>query len=1470
MKPKKPSRKSHNLRGSVEYLESRELLSVTPLDPLLPTGLTELSGDAATLATPPFDVRWAEFSPTSIGGWSTRCQVTVSAAPQIQSVGSGLIVTLNETDLWLNTGDPVLPVMSSLLVLPRGTKLAGISVAATGNKVLLASGAELVVAPSPVPFDASTSAEALWDQVLDRSLTLDDLVHFSTFTWGGYSLASVAITPVAYDRESSSLFYYQEIEVELQVAEDAVDDVIPIAEERLRDELANLVVNPEILATYPLAAAPPSDPYEYLIITNSSLSAEFVPLVQDKMSRGIRARLVTTEWIEQNYRGTENNDLADRIREFIRESYLQHGTRWVLLGGDAEIIPARGVYESVGNIVDTGLATDMYYACLDGPWNRDGDNLWGETTDGANGGDIDLVPEVIVGRAPVSTVIEARNFVTKTLAYTNLAHPNATSVLLLGEKLDNITQGSISNEIIRQEAIPPNWNVTTLYDTASETWTTSQVISRLNSAPNLVHHLGHANSTYVARMTTSQVASLANPFPYVMYSQGCDAGSFDTRDVAIAEQHVVAPSGAVAVVMNTRYGWYVPGASPGGSHDYALAFFDAVFNKHRTQLGEAFLASKIDNLFRLTAGGAYRWIHLSSTLFGDPELVIQTNDWQPPSRSQISGYVYQDLNGNGQFDLGEPGVSQALVYLDLDQDGQRDHGTATFTQSTPQALVDYGTTVSRLAVSGVGTVHNLIVSVNICHTYDADLVLTLISPSGRRVKLAANVGGAGDGFVDTVFDDAAQELIGQGVAPFTGRFRPAEPLSLLSGEAADGVWTLEVRDAMYWDTGVLEGWSLSFAYDEPYTLTQEDGSYSFVALPPGTYTVRYELPSGAPLPPFADSGQTVTVNANQAVTNVNFAAPSTASVVDLGTITDVTLNMGNQERGLFRFSAGNGGILSLLLKEAAESPIGQVFVFSAEGHLLPSRTLEATSTRWDWQVERNEEYYLVLNGFASAQTLRLVNLVEISQDSLTIHGTDGADQVELAFDSETVLTVNGVAYHSSVIPLEEITRVTVDTYTGDDEVAVRLPDGDVVLISAPGQAEIYLGSTQLVISNSETIRVRAGSGTAVAQMNDSPEDDLFVCRPGFAQLSGDGFVSEVENFSVIHGYSRRGGQDVAHLYDSAGNDRFIARSEQAVMSGDGYYNRAKSFRYVHSYSIAGGNDTAQLFGTAGNDILVARADWTSLRGETYFLRAKFFERVQASGGSGGYDVAALIGSPASDTLVAGPRWAEITMPNTEVKIQRFSTVTADGQGGWDQALLHDSPGNDHLKAWPGQATMTGTQYQINLINFEEITGKSSAGGSDIAELWDSPGNDEFLSRGSESWLSGLGFSNRVLNFAIVHGYSTSGGTDTAYLYGNNGVNNWVVRSEQTTVSSEAEYRRTKAFERVFILGGPDFGDTAQLFDSAGDDQLIVDTDQVIFRYPQGEVTLSRISKITARSTSGNDRVLAHAVDALLTFQGRWL
>jgi len=102
-------------------------------------------------------------------------------------------------------------------------------------------------------------------------------------------------------------------------------------------------------------------------------------------------------------------------------------------------------------------------------------------------------------------------------------------------------------------------------------------------------------------------------------------------------------------------------------------------------------------------------------------------------------------------------------------------------------------------------------TVGIDHTFVGDLVGTLAGPGGATATLFARTGGSGNNLCQVVFDDAAAEPFASllsGRAPFTGTWRPAEPLDALLSAPVDGDWRLDVVDAALRDTGTIRAVSL--------------------------------------------------------------------------------------------------------------------------------------------------------------------------------------------------------------------------------------------------------------------------------------------------------------------------------------------------------------------------------------------------------------------------------------------------------------------------------------------------------------------------------------------------------------------------------------------------------------------------------------------------------------------------------------
>lgn len=175
-----------------------------------------------------------------------------------------------------------------------------------------------------------------------------------------------------------------------------------------------------------------------------------------------------------------------------------------------------------------------------------------------------------------------------------------------------------------------------------------------------------------------------------------------------------------------------------------------------------------------------------------------------------SSYVYAvestDAVGNPALDTN----GGAYYTFTTGQNVAPDYGST----DTPVAIPDNNPAgaASTITVPDNKPVQNVKVTVNITHTYDGDLTLTLIPPIGAPITLSAKRGGFGDDFAGTVFDDSAATSITTGTAPFMGPFRPETPLATANGITAAGNWQLKVVDSDNVDVGTIDSWTLSLVY----------------------------------------------------------------------------------------------------------------------------------------------------------------------------------------------------------------------------------------------------------------------------------------------------------------------------------------------------------------------------------------------------------------------------------------------------------------------------------------------------------------------------------------------------------------------------------------------------------------------------------------------------------------------------------
>jgi subtilisin-like proprotein convertase family protein len=128
-------------------------------------------------------------------------------------------------------------------------------------------------------------------------------------------------------------------------------------------------------------------------------------------------------------------------------------------------------------------------------------------------------------------------------------------------------------------------------------------------------------------------------------------------------------------------------------------------------------------------------------------------------------------------------------------------------------VFDHGTVSDSFLINFVYPIYDLNVKIDtLLHTWVGDLTIEL-RKGGTSVRLVYNSGGSGDNFIGTELNDSALTSIDNASAPFTGSFRPNQPLNSFNHISANGYWVLTINDNASGDTGILKAWCLILKAD---------------------------------------------------------------------------------------------------------------------------------------------------------------------------------------------------------------------------------------------------------------------------------------------------------------------------------------------------------------------------------------------------------------------------------------------------------------------------------------------------------------------------------------------------------------------------------------------------------------------------------------------------------------------------------
>jgi Peptidase family C25/FG-GAP-like repeat len=594
----------------------------------------------------------AESSPSSITHRLTFDESQIAIHPAGTGGAADAIRVDYPGSVTAPAGAPDLPRVPLWIEIPAGMRAAAVR----GTPAEIRDLKSAVVAKAPI----APRADGTIPEAVDEAAKLPDPKAWAELgaqgSFRGHWVASVLVTPVQWDEASGRLIAARAVDLEIELepllpAEAGA--VVPRArivreiearfDQSAGQKIAGFVplAPTESLAESAAGSGPAGPgPYqptfrpttdgsavEYVIVTSQALAAEFQDLANWKTQKGAQAVVRTVEWIDQTY--PNGVDRAERIRFFIRDAYQNWGTLFVLLGGDTDIVPPRYAQMLIFN--GERIPSDYYYGCLEGNWNGDGDSRFGESlTSGGLGDEIDLLYDVNVGRAPVSTLAEAQAFVDKTIGYdkTPPIHPRyPASVAFMAERLFDDTHGA---DIAEQAfAVVPSFFLRRrLYEESgsypgSLELTRQAAIDSMNHGFGILHHVGHGFRNTMSMgdgaISNPDADNLTNgPRNSVVFAINCSSASIDFN--SIGERFVKNPNGGSISYLGTSRVSFV---SP--SIIYQNAWYAAVFQDSIRTLGPAVDVARLPLAPNALHDSAERWNLLATILLGDPEADVYTN-----------------------------------------------------------------------------------------------------------------------------------------------------------------------------------------------------------------------------------------------------------------------------------------------------------------------------------------------------------------------------------------------------------------------------------------------------------------------------------------------------------------------------------------------------------------------------------------------------------------------------------------------------------------------------------------------------------------------------------------------------------------------------------------------------------------------------------------------------------------------------
>ena len=393
-------------------------------------------------------------------------------------------------------------------------------------------------------------------------------------------------------------------------------------------------------------------PATVLLITSKSLADAWQPFANWKTRSGKATKIVSVEEIGEDYEG---KDIQQKIRACVLDHVDNHGTKWVILGGDSQpggkgIVPDRDSKHP--NFRYSDIPTDVYYLSRKS-WDENGDGVYGDWS--VDRKSIEYThPKASIGRIPVRTADDVNAYTKKAIDYDtkypakNFARrmvytcPERSAYPKLGTSNKVLAKHWSDGKIDQFFANKTPWDKDKPgdYDLSPANW--AKMINSREVGKLHIHGHGFLPVWVLEKhktVTAKTVDTLSNTDAYpIITTVSCFTGHYDAKkDPAITESMIrKADGGAIAIIAPAREGVpvfanradfrkMITEGKMDGTTRMLTEFWTNGLEKKLT-IGEAVSAAKAKLSKEAAEHAGFHWVLSELNLLGDPTLDMRAAD----------------------------------------------------------------------------------------------------------------------------------------------------------------------------------------------------------------------------------------------------------------------------------------------------------------------------------------------------------------------------------------------------------------------------------------------------------------------------------------------------------------------------------------------------------------------------------------------------------------------------------------------------------------------------------------------------------------------------------------------------------------------------------------------------------------------------------------------------------------------------